>query len=340
MKIKILVLNINDIGGIERVAFNMLEMFKKDRLLSNVEIVSINGESDCSDIKVLTGQDENRKLFYFSKSLDSDTLVLSLYDRFSIKLSFIRGLLKSDFKLYACQHADYFAHRMSTRLLRRIFYCGVDKIIALTNTDSDLYKKHFSKVYTIPNVLGYYPDNALKHNDRHIDCAAAGRLVPIKQYDHYYHLLSVINPLKENQSFKLYGDGPESKTLSDLLTSKGMVPEIIQVGTTENIYVELNNTKFFFVTSLRESFSMVILEAMACGCVVISYDCPTGPRELIQHGINGYLVQANDISGLANCYKELFENPEMCQEISNNARFTALKYVESNILKIWKGICE
>lgn len=340
MKIKILVLNINDIGGIERVAFNMIDMFKKDKSLSNVEIISIHGKSDSSYIKVLSGKDENRKLFRFSKSLEPDTIVLSMYDRFSIKLSLIRSVLKSDFKLYACQHADYFAHRISTRLLRRIFYRGVDKIIALTETDSNLYKKHFSNVYIIPNVLGYYPEHTLKHSDRIIDCAAAGRLVPIKQYDHYYQFLSTIEPLREKQSFKLYGDGPESKNLSDILISNGMVPELIQAGTTKNIYKELNNTKFFFVTSLRESFSMVILEAMASGCVVISYDCPTGPSELIQHGVNGYLVKANDIYGLSDCYKELFENPETCQKVSNNARTTALKYVESNIIKMWKGICE
>ncbi|PMH74636.1 glycosyltransferase [Vibrio cyclitrophicus] len=340
MKIKILVLNIDDVGGIERVAFNMFNMFKKDKLLSNVEIVSVNGKMVSSGVSILDGSSENNKLYDFAKSIDSDTIVLSLYDRLTIKLSFIRKVKRKLFKLYACQHADYYAHRVSTRILRRISYRWVDKIIALTVTDFKFYQRFFSDVHIIPNVLGYYPISALSQDKRSIDCAAAGRLVPVKQYDHYYQFLNKVQKIKENGAFRLYGDGPKANDLINILESIGISSKDVQVGVVDDIYSELNKTKFFFVTSERESFSMVILEAMACGCVVISYDCPTGPRELIDDGVNGFLVKANDVSGLVDCYTRLLDNVELCQSISDSARATALNYLESNIIIKWKDICE
>ncbi|MGJ7335659.1 glycosyltransferase [Morganella morganii] len=334
MKIKILVLNINDLGGIERVAVNLLNMFKSDTRFST-QIVSLNGTTCHPDYVILEGKNENNKLIKFIKEMDSDTIVLSLYDRFSIKLSILRKLIKykQKFKLIACQHADYYAHRIHTRMLRFITYNWVDAIIALTLQDANLYKKHYNNVHTIPNALSFYPKNIPSFNSRNIDCAVAGRLVPIKQYNHFIYLLSHFTT--ERYNFKIYGEGMEYDNLKAQLNNANLNSESILVGKTDCLENELINTKFFFVTSLRESFSMVILEAMACGCVVISYDCPTGPRELIDNNVTGILIPLNKKEMLVEKYNWLRNNPELCQEISNRARKNSSLFLKKDILKKW-----
>ncbi|MDC5973691.1 glycosyltransferase [Proteus mirabilis] len=340
MNIKILVLDITALGGIERVALNMKDMLTQDLYFDSVEIISVTGDtSSMNGVNTLkNGSNENKKLYEFAKNLKENTIVLSLYDRFSIKLSIIRKLFNFKFSLYACQHADYFAHPIKTRILRYITYQWVDKIISLTKQDAVYYKKKFKNVYTIPNALGYYPLSVKKFNNREIDCAAAGRLVPIKQFEHYISLLEKIYNCGYGRAFRIHGEGPEYSALKNKILGSNLRDLCILSGKSKNIYQELNNTKFFFVTSERESFSMVILEAMACGCVVISYDCPTGPRELIENNINGILIPLNDQLALINKYKELLHNPELCQKISDNARAYSKKFLSSKILINWKFI--
>lgn len=335
MKIKILLLNINELGGIERVAVNLCRMLLSNNTSHDVEIVSLNGTKLVSNCRFLQGSSESNKLYEFSKNIEADTIVLSLYDRLSIKLSIIRKIFSFKFRLFACQHADYFAHRLHTRALRRITYCWVDKIITLTKQDAQLYRKHFEYVYVIPNSLSFYPESVSFFSSRSINAAVAGRLVPIKQFDHFIHFLSNIEASTNN---KIFGEGVERDKLYKLLSYNGLNGNDILVGKVENIEIELSNTKFFFVTSLRESFSMVILEAMACGCVVISYDCPTGPKELIEDGVNGFLVPLNDTEALINRYSLLVKNPDLCQKISDNARVFSKEFLDKSVINKWMDV--
>ena len=242
MKIKILVLNISDLGGIERAAMNLYNTFKTSPVTSDVQIISINGKSDKPYAITLKGNSENSKLLYFSKNIDKNTIVLSMYDRFSIKLSIIRKLFHLNFQLYACQHADFFAHKPHTRLLRSIFYRWVDKIIALTEEDSKLYKLKFKHTYVVPNVLSFYPQNIQLLKDRKIDCAAAGRLVPIKQFDHFIYFLQKI--YKRCGNYKIYGNGIEFNTMHKLLQDSKINSEDILVGSVNDIEKEFFTTLY------------------------------------------------------------------------------------------------
>lgn len=336
MKIKILVLNINDLGGIERVAVNLYNMFLKLGSYESVEIVSVYGNGGVNNNRVLKGGSEKVKLFRFANTLDRDTVVLSLYDRLSIKLSILRLIRFRNFKLFACQHADYFAHPFHTRVLRGVMYKWVDKIIALTQKDCHLYKKKFSDVYVIPNALSFFPQEVSLISNRKNDCAVAGRLVKIKQYNHFVEFIK--RTQSKNISHKILGSGVEENHLQNLIEQAGLNDKNILVGEVKDIEIELDNIKFFFVTSLRESFSMVILEAMACGCIVISYDCPTGPGELINSGINGFLVPINNIDALVDCYEQLVKDPSLCQEISMNAREFSKNFLDNKIIDKWNDI--
>lgn len=83
--------------------------------------------------------------------------------------------------------------------------------------------------------------------------------------------------------------------------------------------------KAWFLASIREGFGMPILEAMACGCVVVSTDSG-GPSDIIEHGKNGFIVEIGNVGSLVHKLKIIYNNPELQKEMSNNAIETAKRF--------------
>lgn len=80
---------------------------------------------------------------------------------------------------------------------------------------------------------------------------------------------------------------------------------------------------------------MVMIEAMACGLPVVSFDYKCGPKDIIQDGINGLLVKDGDIEGLANAMMRLMENEEERKAMGCNARRVTETYSEASVMKRW-----
>jgi glycosyltransferase involved in cell wall biosynthesis len=82
-----------------------------------------------------------------------------------------------------------------------------------------------------------------------------------------------------------------------------------------NIY---NKCKIWFLASIVEGFSLPVLEAMACGCVVVSTKCG-GPQDLIIDGHNGYLVEVGNYGGIIHCIKKILADDDLFQKMSKNS---------------------
>lgn len=329
--IVIFLLNKQSLGGIEQVSRNLENMLSLSNHVRSVKVVDLVGlkkqNSKLNEISLCKK---------FINELNDDTIILSLYDRLSLQLSFLKLLYGFKCHIVACQHADFFAHRKITRIFRRYLYKFIDKTVCLTQFDNDLYLKQGINSTLIPNSLSSYPEITIDYNNRADRVLAAGRLNKIKQFDNFIQLAQDCK--YSTFSFELFGEGEEKHNLSQECEKLKLNSKNIIQGKTDFLYKELINSKFFIVTSQRESFSMVILEAMASGCVVISFDCPTGPRELITDGFNGFLVKQGDIESIKNRIMYLKENPSLAKVISHNAIENAFKYSSENILIKWEGL--
>jgi GalNAc-alpha-(1->4)-GalNAc-alpha-(1->3)-diNAcBac-PP-undecaprenol alpha-1,4-N-acetyl-D-galactosaminyltransferase len=109
-------------------------------------------------------------------------------------------------------------------------------------------------------------------------------------------------------------------------------------GFIENVWDEYSNSALFVLSSNYEGFPNVILEAMANSTPVVSSDCPSGPKEIILHGINGFLFKVGDIDGLAKCIKHTISTETAISSIKHRAYLSVKAYCVTNIVNKYENI--
>jgi glycosyltransferase involved in cell wall biosynthesis len=106
----------------------------------------------------------------------------------------------------------------------------------------------------------------------------------------------------------------------------------------KDIESKYQESSLFVMTSHFEGFGLAIIEAMSCGLPVVSFACNFGPIALVDHNLNGYLVQNGDIKQLADKICLLIDNEDMRLEMGRQARLKAENYRIEHIGKQWENL--
>lgn len=156
---------------------------------------------------------------------------------------------------------------------------------------------------------------------------AAGAHVPLKGFD---LLLRAISLVQKDVSCRLilFGEGPQTESLGMLAKNLNLQDKVSFPGHTHNLPSELKHADVFVVSSHCESFSVVLVEALACGVPVVSTDCPSGPREILRNGMYGTLVQPDDPQALADGIKDVLMGKGASPVQESWAPFTLEEIVE------------
>jgi glycosyltransferase involved in cell wall biosynthesis len=109
----------------------------------------------------------------------------------------------------------------------------------------------------------------------------------------------------------ILGEGTERANLESLVRSMGLEEVVRMPGFTSNPFRFMKRAKVFVFPSKHEGFGNVLLEAMACGVPIVSTDCPTGPREILEDGKWGNLVPVGDVDALAEAILESLRHPRV-----------------------------
>lgn len=125
------------------------------------------------------------------------------------------------------------------------------------------------------------------------------RLVDLKQIDHAITAAAEAKQSQTNIALDIAGTGRERDSLQKLIDELGHTDSIQLLGHVNNVTDRLADASFSLLTSKFEGLGLAILESMAAGCIPITYDIKYGPAEIITHGVDGFIVPANDITALA-----------------------------------------
>src|SRR3990167_1853955 len=163
---------------------------------------------------------------------------------------------------------------------------------------------------------------------------SAGRLVLWKGFRMLIKLMPDL--LEQNQFLRLVivGDGPDHPVLEKMIKNLGLQRQVILVGRQSKEILEtyLAAADMFVLNTGFEGFSHQILEAMASGVPVITTTAG-GNREIITHGVNGFLAEYNDEAQLLDLIGMLWDRGDLRQQIADAGRITAKQYTD-------EGMCE
>ena len=134
----------------------------------------------------------------------------------------------------------------------------------------------------------------------------------------------------------IYGDGEEKEQYADIIASLNIVVH----QPTRNIHEEYCKNSIFLLTSISESFSLVIPEAMSCGLPVVSFDCPYGPRDIITEGRDGFLVPQYDVDAFADRVCYLIEHNDIRLQMGMAALTSSQRYAAEIVMPQWKKLFE
>lgn len=133
------------------------------------------------------------------------------------------------------------------------------------------------------------------------------RLTAEKRLD---HMISAVANADSSPQLDIYGHGDEYSRLEEMITELGIGDSIHLCGYDLRARERFEDASFTLLTSIREGQGLVLLEAMAVGCIPISYDIDYGPSDIITHGVDGFLVPNGDIPQLAATIDQFAEMDE------------------------------
>lgn len=148
------------------------------------------------------------------------------------------------------------------------------------------------------------PEHPWFHSEEKRVVLGVGRLVPQKNFPLLIHAFA--DAYEENGDLRLVilGEGSQKPELESIIEKRGLNEVVLLPGYAENPYSYMARADLFVLSSNYEGFGIVIAEALACGCPVVSTDCPYGPREILENGEWGSLVPVGDKEALAEAMME------------------------------------
>jgi len=167
---------------------------------------------------------------------------------------------------------------------------------------------------------------------------AVGRLDRQKGFDLLLEAYARLQ--KPRPRLLILGEGPERAVLEEQRSRLGLEAEANLPGRVPDPTPYIAGSQFFILSSRYEGFPNVLLEAMAAGKGVLSFDCPSGPAELIENGRNGLLIEPQNIDGLAASMQQLLDNPQQAQTLGDAAQETARRYSLAEITDQWDALIQ
>lgn len=272
---------------------------------------------------------------FFRKYNDFDFIyVASPLNAFEISLlgkSYIKKLIISE-------HASAYAFNRIYNYFRNIIYPKAYMISVPTKKDTELYlDKGFNAVY-IPHLSIY--ENAQKNELTENIVLNVGRLTEDKQHLILLKIWKNVYKRIDDKTWKLQivGGGEEKERIKKTIKKENLGNCVELIEPTSEIDKIYSKASIFAFTSKMEGFGLVLLEAMSFGIPCISFDCPSGPKDLIIDEYNGNLIECFDMAQYENKLIELIQNKEKRIFFGNKAFEKVKNWNNKCILEMWDKI--
>ena len=233
---------------------------------------------------------------------------------------------------------NYLKPRGIVKYLTEYAYKKSNAIVVLFDAFKGLSGgKYVKKAFTIPNPV---PDIELasKKVDKHeIRFVTIANNTPPKGLDILVDAFVKARKTTDSITLHIYGSD-NNGDLKKRIESSDACSYIKQMGYTLNVNDALDWADVYVMPSRHEGFPNSLCEAMSAGKCCIATECHHGITEIIQNGVNGITVAAEDVSGLARAIVSITSNPELISKLGNEAKKVSQKYNTDSILDDWQSL--
>lgn len=229
--------------------------------------------------------------------------------------------------------------RKNDGVFKRIFNSFIDytvskydKIIVLNPTEKEFYTN--KNIEVIPNPISLSNQTADVASKQVI---AAGRIAPVKGFEKLIEAWEIVASVHPDWKLNIYGQGEEHYifSLKDLILEKQLNNTVFFQPATDTLLDEMIKHSIFVMSSVTECFPMVLLESLSVGLPIISFDCPTGPRNIIINNEDGILVDNQNSNALAEKIVFLINHPKIRGEMSEIGKQNVNRFSEDVIMNKW-----
>jgi glycosyltransferase involved in cell wall biosynthesis len=185
-----------------------------------------------------------------------------------------------------------------------------------------------------PLPLGFAPTSALTAPV----ILSAGRLVAEKQFVKLVEAFAEVADDLPGWRLRICGDGPARGELVRQVRKRGLWDRVELPGSLPDLAAEWPKASIAALASRAEGYPLVLQEAMAAGVPAVSFDCPSGPREIVEHEVNGLLVAPQSVSGLAAALRRLAGDAELRQRLGAGALLTSRAWEAGALAERWTSV--
>lgn len=351
----------SNLAGTERVLSNLIEMIsstgahlvlllasKKEKMAIDltgypVEIhyLSYNNANSGNQVQLIRAHYhlyQRFRNFLKEQEFDQELVIIST----NVFLSTVAYLGCRQMKLQktrfiACEHFSLHVAGKFSKLIRKKFYRYMT-VITLTQRDREEIANHYSPAacICIPNASPFEID-AGQYDPGYKTILAIGRFSHQKGFDLLIEAYAKIAGKYPDWKLVIAGDDFGTRPLVEQMITEYGIKNIALQPATKHIEELYRSASFFVLSSRFEGLPMVLIEAISFGLPVVSFDCPTGPREIVDSD-NGILVEDGNIVSLAISMQQLIDSKDMLQEKSKGAVKTAQAFDKKKINRLWQDI--
>ena len=227
--------------------------------------------------------------------------------------------------------AKYWMRNLVSHLKR------LDRFVVLTEEDKASWTE-LSNVEVIPDPLAYDIDEVSPLTSKRV--IAVGRYVYQKGFDLLLHAWAMIEKQHPDWELAVYGMGnrsPYERIIDECHIDR---TRCHLNGPTDDVKKEYLNSSLFVFSSRFEGFGMVLIEAMACGLPVVSFDCPCGPKDIVHHNEDGLLVPSGNTTSLADALRLVICDDSLRQKMAVMAAANVKRFQLTGIARRWTILFE
>lgn len=348
MKIFLVIKSLHTAGGMERMTITIAnELSKKGYdvgiigfanegkpffdILPKVNIFYLYPSKDkrLSFVRDISRRKQLKKIYQKEKP---DIVIFVGSGRSILNIPAAKDITKITWEHFNANRNWHLLHPVSKWLAAK--YC--DKIVTLTEQDVKNYEKKYGakNAVCIPNPITV--DNLQRSPLTEKRVLAVGRLVPQKGFDLLLDVWNKVENRKNGWKLRIIGKGKMEKELTKKINQYKLNDSIEMIPYSSNISEHYVDSSIFVMASRYEGLPLVMIEAMASGLPVVSFNCETGPAEIIENNVTGILVHPLDIDTLAKELDILITDEKKRQEFSKKGIERSKNFETEKIIEKWE----